>query len=341
MARKHASANRKSAHRFSYLCAMSSKRSSSSDKSRMHPRNRHRNRYDFKKLKAALPELEPFVQANDYGVVTVDFFNPEAVRMLNRALLKTYYGIEWWDIPPAYLCPPIPGRADYIHHAADLLAASNDGRIPAGKKIRVMDIGVGANCVYPIIGVHEYGWSFVGAEIDKVAVKAAQEIVRSNSLLKDQVELRIQEDPEDIVNGIFAEGERFDLVICNPPFHTSLIEAKEGNIRKNKNLSGGKRSDANLNFGGQFNELWCKGGEARFIRFMIIQSTYFPKSCFWYSTIVSKKEHLRDIYEELEHRRAVDVKTIPMSQGSKTTRIVAWTFLTPEDQQQWKKQRWT
>jgi 23S rRNA (adenine1618-N6)-methyltransferase len=317
------------------------KTSRSEEKSQMHARNKHRERYDWIKLKAALPVLEPFVLANEHGIVTIDFFNPEAVRMLNKALLKAYYGIEYWELPPAYLCPPIPGRADYIHHAADLLAASNSGKIPTGKKIRVMDIGVGANCVYPIIGVHEYGWSFVGAEIDAVALKAAQAIVTGNSLLKDQVELRVQEDPDDIINGIFVEDEKFDLLICNPPFHTSLIEAKEGNIRKNKNLSGGKRNDTNLNFGGQFNELWCKGGEARFIRFMIIQSTYFPKSVFWYTTLVAKKEHLRDIYEELEHRKATVVKTITMSQGSKTSRIVAWTFLTKEEQTQWAKVRWS
>ncbi len=317
-------------------------------KPQIHPRNKHQDRYDWIKLKAALPELEPFVVANEHGIVTIDFFNPEAVRMLNKALLKTYYGIEYWDIPPAYLCPPIPGRADYIHHAADLLASCNNarpddavgrGKIPTGKKIRVMDIGVGANCVYPIIGAGEYGWSFTGIDIDKVAVKAAQEIVSRNSLLKDRVELRVQEEHDDIVNGIFAEGEFFDLLICNPPFHSSLNEAKEGNIRKNKNLTGGKRTDSNLNFGGQFNELWCKGGEARFIRLMIIQSTYFPKSVFWYSTIVSKKEHLRDIYEELEHRKAADVKTITMSQGNKTTRIVAWTFLSGDEQKEWVK-RW-
>lgn len=317
-----------------------SKRPASTNKDRLHPRNQHRDRYDFKKLKAALPELEPFVQANDYGIVTIDFFNPEAVRMLNKALLKAHYGIEYWDIPPAYLCPPVPGRADYIHHAADLLASVNNGKVPTGKKIHVLDIGVGANCIYPIIGAHEYGWSFVGADIDVVALKSAQQIVSANALLKDQVELRRQEDPDDIVDGIIAEDELFDLVICNPPFHTSLIEAKEGNIRKNQNLSGGKRKEAVLNFGGQFNELWCKGGEARFIRFMIIQSTYFAQSCFWFTTIVSKKEHLRDIYEELEHRKAVAVKTIPMQQGSKTTRIVAWTFLTPEEQEKWVRLRW-
>lgn len=312
----------------------------SSEKTSLHPRSQHRSRYEFKKLIAVVPELEPFVLANDYGVVSIDFFNPEAVRMLNKALLKRHYGIEHWDIPPDYLCPPIPGRADYIHHAADLLAASNGGKIPTGKKIHVLDIGVGANCVYPIIGVHEYGWSFVGSDIDSTALASAQKIVSANAVLKDHVELRRQTDPEDIVDGIIAEDELFDLVICNPPFHTSLIEAKEGNMRKVSNLSKGKIKSNVLNFGGQYSELWCKGGEARFIRFMIIQSTYFANSCFWFSTIVSKKEHLRDIYEELEHRKAVEVKTIPMTQGSKTTRIVAWTFLTPEEQEKWRKNRW-
>lgn len=320
---------------------MPQKKSPTTDKTNLHPRNKHRERYDFRKLRAALPELEPFVVANDYGTVSVDFFNPEAVRMLNKALLKAYYGIEYWDIPADYLCPPVPGRADYIHYAGDLLAESNNGKIPTGKKVHVLDIGVGANCVYPIIGAHEYGWSFVGAEIDRNAITAAQKIISANALLKDQVEIRLQTDHEDIVNGVIMEDEFFDLVICNPPFHKSLNEAKEGNIRKNRNLSGGKRSESNLNFGGQFNELWCKGGEERFIRFMIIQSSYFRDSCFWYTTIVSKKEHLRNIYEELEHRKATIVKTIPMSQGSKTSRIVAWTFLLPEEQQKWAKDRWS
>jgi 23S rRNA (adenine1618-N6)-methyltransferase len=44
-------------------------------------------------------------------------------------LLISYYDIQKWDIPH-YLCPPIPGRADYIHYIADLLAESNNGIIP-------------------------------------------------------------------------------------------------------------------------------------------------------------------------------------------------------------------
>jgi 23S rRNA (adenine1618-N6)-methyltransferase len=319
---------------------MSTKRPHPSEKSRLHPRNQHRERYDFKQLIASMPELAQYVKPNIHGDESIDFFNPEAVKTLNKALLKHHYGIDHWEIPPDYLCPPIPGRADYIHHMADLLALSNGGKIPRGEKINCLDIGVGANCVYPIVGRHEYGWSFVGTDIDTIALDAAKKIILSNKTLEGKVELRHQEDKEDILNGVIAEDDRFDLVICNPPFHASLEEAKEGSLRKLNNLSGGKFKSPVLNFGGQYNELWFKGGEARFIRLMIIQSKYFSDSCFWFSTIVSKKNHLRDIYEELEHQEATDVQMIPMGQGNKTSRVVAWTFLTPEQRVQWARERW-
>lgn len=314
------------------------KRANPKEKSELHPRSKHRERYNFKELIAVCPELAPFVKYNDYDVESVDFFNPDAVRMLNKALLLKFYGVTFWDIPADYLCPPVPGRADYIHLMADLLAESNAGEIPRGANIRCLDIGVGANCIYPLIGTHEYGWYFVGTDIDTNALNAAKKIIVTNQL-EDKIELRHQEDPDDIINGIIADDDLFDLVICNPPFHASLTEAKAGTLRKVQNLSGGKRKEAVLNFGGQYNELWCKGGEERFIRFMIIQSTFFADQCFWFSTIVSKKEHLRDIYEELEHRKATAVKTISMGQGSKTSRIVAWTFLTPEEQSKWADTR--
>jgi 23S rRNA (adenine1618-N6)-methyltransferase len=86
-------------------------------------------------------------------------------------LLISYYDIKN-GIFQHYLCPPIPGRADYIH-IADLLAESNNGIIPKGHGIQGLDIGIGANCIYPIIGNAEYGWSFVGTDIDEKLLKIA------------------------------------------------------------------------------------------------------------------------------------------------------------------------
>ena len=150
------------------------------EKTRLHSRNKNRERYDLSALSKISPELATYVKPNKFGADSVDFSNPVVVKLLNKALLHHYYGIKNWNFPDDNLCPPIPGRADYIHHIADVLASINNGKVPAGDKIKALDIGVGANCVYPIIGTSEYGWKFVGADIDKVAIASAQKIVDEN-----------------------------------------------------------------------------------------------------------------------------------------------------------------
>jgi len=319
---------------------LNKKREHPKEKSSLHPRNRHRERYDFKMLIASCPELGQFVKLNDYNDETIDFFNPEAVKMLNKALLKHYYNINSWDIPKNYLCPPIPGRADYIHHIADLLGSSNSEKIPTGSKIKCLDVGVGANCVYPIIGNKEYGWSFIGTDIDPISIESANRIVEMNPVLKGNIELRLQHNPGDIFCGIIQKDELFDLTICNPPFHASLAEAQSGTVRKLGNLKGKRITNPILNFGGQNNELWCQGGEEKFVGDMIYQSKQYATSCFWFSTLISKQSNLKNAYKALENVKAVEIKTIPMSQGNKTSRIVAWTFLAHEQQKKWMNTRW-
>jgi 23S rRNA (adenine1618-N6)-methyltransferase len=310
------------------------------EKSQLHPRNKHRGRYDFKLLIESCPDLTPFVKLNVYDDLSVDFFNPEAVKMLNKALLKHYYGIANWNIPNNYLCPPIPGRADYIHHIADLLGSYNEGKIPTGHKIKCLDIGVGANCIYPIIGSKEYGWSFIGTDIDPVAIASANEIIALNLGLKNKIEIRLQQHLKDIFQGILHKDERIDISICNPPFHASLAEARAGTLRKLQNLTGKKPSQVPLNFGGKNNELWCDGGEKQFVRDMILQSKLFADTCFWFSALISKEANLESVYRALKKAAAIEIKTLPMGQGNKISRIVAWTFLDKQEQQMWIKTRW-
>jgi 23S rRNA (adenine1618-N6)-methyltransferase len=305
------------------------------EKTRLHPRNKHRERYNFTQLIERCPELSPFVSLNRYNDESIDFFNPQAVKMLNKVLLKFFYGIDNWDIPPSYLCPPIPGRADYIHYIADLLGSCNHGKIPTGNMVKCLDIGVGANCIYPIIGHHEYGWSFVGSDIDPVAIESAKVIIESNSSLIGMIELRLQPDQKNIFKGIILEGERFDITICNPPFHSSQAESQNAAIRKLSNLKQKRVTNPVLNFGGKNSELWCEGGEEEFVGNMISQSRLFYSSCLWFSTLVSKESNLTGIYKRIKSMDAVEVKTIPMGQGHKTGRIVAWTFLSPAKQREW------
>lgn len=310
-------------------------------KTGLHPRNKHRERYDFKQLIESCRELEPFVKVNEYGDESVDFFNPRAVKMLNKALLKYFYDLSYWDIPAGYLCPPIPGRAEYIHHIADLLADQQQDQVLAhaamGRGIKCLDIGVGANCVYPIIAVKEYGWIVVGSDVDPLALESAQKIVEMNSDLKDNVSLRLQPNPKYIFQGIIEKEEHFAVTICNPPFHASLAEAQAGTMRKLSNLKQKKVTRPLQNFGGQQTELWCQGGEEQFVKDMIWQSKDFAQSSLWFSTLVSKQAHLDHAYLSLKKAGAVIIKTIPLSHGNKTSRILAWSFLSAEKQKTWKK----
>ncbi len=309
-------------------------------KSKLHPRNKHRERYDLKALITHCPELAEYVSLNVYGDESIDFFNPAAVKMLNTALLKQHYGLVYWDIPEGYLCPPIPGRADYIHHVADLLRGNNFGHLPKGHKIKVLDIGVGANCVYPILGHQEYGWSFIGSDIDPKSIENAQQIIDQNPVLTGHIELRLQSNAKDFFYNILQKEETVDLTICNPPFHTSLQEAQAGTQRKLNNLKGKKTKKPILNFGGQASELCYEGGEKRFVKDMIRESRKFGNNCCWFSTLISKQSHLKSVYESLDKIGAKSVRTIAMGQGNKSSRIVAWTFFTKKEAMEWAKARW-
>ena len=310
------------------------------EKARLHSRNRNRERYDLSALTSANPELGDYVRPNKYGVDSVDFANPVAVKLLNKALLNHYYGIKSWDFPDENLCPPIPGRADYIHHIADLLNENNFGTIPRGDKITCLDIGVGASCIYPIIGVTEYDWKFIGSDIDPKSIVSAQHIVSANPSLKDKVECRLQKNPKDVFYGVLSREEIIDLSICNPPFHSSTEDAKKGTRRKIKNLSGKDEKTPVLNFAGISSELICDGGEYKFILNMIRESKKYAKNCYWFSTLVSKQPNLKGIYKSLEELEATKIKTIPMGTANKSTRIVAWTFLSKEEQKVWRESRW-
>ena len=310
------------------------------EKQRLHPRNKNREKYDLEALLTVQPDLEKHIKPNKYGENSVDFANPAAVKLLNKALLHHYYGIENWDFPDENLTPPIPGRADYIHFMADLLVQSNFGTMPEGEKITCLDIGVGASTIYPIIGVAEYDWNFIGSDIDEKSLDSARKIVDENPKLKDKITLRFQKDSHQIFKGIIENEEKIDLTFCNPPFHASNEEAEKGSRRKVQNLVKKQVKKAELNFSGLQSELIYEGGEAAFIHKMMAESKEFSENCYWFSTLVSKQSNLKRIYKTLNDLEAVGLKTIPLGTGNKSSRIIAWTFLSKEDQKNWRETRW-
>ncbi len=308
--------------------------------SKLHPNNLHNGQYDLDLLVEKVPELEEFLTVNIKGDKTVKFADPQAVLLLNKALLFTFYDLNYWQIPEGFLCPPIPGRADYIHYLADLLKESNYGKLPKGDQITCLDIGTGSNLIYPIIGTHQYGWHFIGSETDTRAKMAASEIVEHNRRLQKKVEVRLQPNLEDIFTRIIDSKTRLDLVMCNPPFHASRKEAREASLRKQSNLQKKEVTESVLNFGGKGGELWTEGGERRFVSRMINESKQYEKNIFWFSSLVSKQSNLKAFENSLDYHRATEIKIIQMSQGNKSSRILAWTFLNSEEQKAWRNKHW-
>lgn len=303
------------------------------------------------------PALSGYVINAKSGKKSIDFANQDAVKTLNAALLIHYYGLKTWDIPNGYLCPPVPGRADYIHGIADILASSNKGVIPQGNSERGLDVGIGANAIYPIIGSQSYGWQFVGSDIDAVSVKSAKSIANKNPKLTPLLSVRKQSNKAKIFEGIIQPNEHFTFTMCNPPFHKSAEAAALGSERKAIGLKGNKhkrsgkkpRADINahanastyaktfakakpdtsnikLNFAGTGNELWCEGGELAFIQRMIIESVAYKNQVDWFTCLVSKSEHLKPIETSINYYGAKKFLKVDMGQGHKQSRFVAWTF---------------
>jgi 23S rRNA (adenine1618-N6)-methyltransferase len=289
-------------------------------------------------LVLACAELKPFIIKSKYGRDSIDFSNPAAVKQLNRALLINHYGLSEWNIPNGYLCPPIPGRVDYLLGLNDELVShlKNTGAAKASDKIKALDIGTGANLIYPIAGQALFGWNWLGTDIDQGSINNAQSIIDANPSLRNMVKLKLQPNIKHIFNGIFESNDYYDVSCCNPPFHKSAAEAQAGSVRKNNNLSRNKKkrqsdlkstySEKTLNFEGQSNELWCEGGELAFITNMIVESKLVASQVGLFSCLISKKENIKVLSEKIKAVKTTSSHVHEMEQGNKISRFITWSF---------------
>lgn len=283
-----------------------------------HPRSKHNQPYDFEKLIISVPELRTYLVTNPVGETTLQFADSEAVKLLNKALLLTEYGITFWDIPDGQLCPPIPGRVDYVHYLADLFQEDKSDK-------HILDIGTGANLIYPLLGTSVYHWSFVGTDVSKESLENAQLIIDKNHGLVGKITLRLQPKTLHILKNVIQEKDYFDAVMCNPPFFKSEEEALSQNQRKRQNL-GQENSRITHNFGGQSNELWFPGGELRFIQLMIKESVLYKNQVNWFTCLVSNKDNLYPLHKLLKKVDAIQIEVVKMQQGNKQSRFLAWRF---------------
>ena len=293
-------------------------------KNNLHPRSIHQGRYNLAELVGDLPELAVHVFKNKHDIVTVDFSDPRAVFFLNKALLVHHYKLKFWEIPTGYLCPPVPGRADYLHNIADLLAPQNGDKVPTGAKVKGLDIGTGASAIYPLLGNRLFEWSFVATETDEVALKSAQRNITENQEVIQNIAVVQQMNLGKVFEGVINFADKFDFTMSNPPFHASPDEAVQATQRKIRNLGTKKAGKATRNFGGRAHELWTKGGEVKFIQSMILESRSYANNCQWFTTLVSKKSNLPIFEKVLAQVSVKKQRVIEMGQGQKQSRILCW-----------------
>ncbi|OAV44801.1 23S rRNA (adenine(1618)-N(6))-methyltransferase RlmF [Lewinella sp. 4G2] len=304
----------------------------------MHPKNRYQGKHDFPALARIVPELKNFFVTTPAGHVSLDFAHPDAVRHLNRALLLRDYGLKFWDLPPGSLCPGVPGRLDYIHAINDLLTEGALPQVPSKDKQKgpakkqgphssqptILDVGTGASLIYPILGVKEYNWNFVGTDIEDQSLKVAGAIVKFNPKLQRKIELRKQPQRQQIFRDVVRADDYFAATLCNPPFFADEQGATSAAKTKWEKL--GEDEATGYNFGGNPNELWTPGGEPAFLRRMIIESGQFRKQVGWFTTLVSKKGYLHAAKQQLGKAKVKTVKIIPIGQGGKVRRILCWRY---------------
>jgi 23S rRNA A1618 N6-methylase RlmF len=90
-----------------------------------------------------------------------------------------------------YVLPFPEGQIMYI-----ILQTCNrtKSEIPTGNSIKGLDIGTGANLVYPLIAHKSYGWKMLGTDINEDSLKNARHILDQNPDLSSSIQLKQQPD---------------------------------------------------------------------------------------------------------------------------------------------------
>jgi 23S rRNA (adenine1618-N6)-methyltransferase len=297
----------------------------------MHPRNFFAAANpDFAALAATHPRLLPYLVETKDGRRTIDFASWDATVELNRALLDTFYGVKHWDVPRGHLCPPAANRANYVHWIEDLLELSRPASASAsaaGPAVVGLDVGVGASCVYPLIGASLNGWRFVGIDVTDVAVASARANAEANVAIRHLIEirdartfsLRRRDSARDgsVILPAIEEDERFAFCMCNPPFFDLDRSASER-----------RRPNRASDFGGSDAETACPGGERAFTARIFEDSLLLRDRVHWYTTMCGKKETVKHLRRALASReaRVAAVRTTVFRQGKTARWGVAWSF---------------
>jgi 23S rRNA A1618 N6-methylase RlmF len=309
----------------------------------MHDRNIYKNNPpNFAELAQLYPSFSKHVVIKN-GQPSLDWNNPESLCELTKALLHKDFGVTI-ELPLDQLCPTVTSRVNYILWLEDLLDLPSTSLRPAKRlktgttdtslstqpQIRGIDIGTGASCVYPLLGVSMNGWKFVATDIDETSVSWAQKNVAMNGW-EDFVQVKhVSSDsillslfPDVLPSGQEEEGDlskkstpenfskEFDFCMCNPPFFESL-EQKIENPHTQCNATQG--------------ELVTEGGEVAFVIKMAEESLLLRDRITWYTSLLGRKVSVKKILKFLHENGIKNTRTTTFYQGHTTRWAIAWSF---------------
>ncbi|KAK2196329.1 bifunctional METTL16-RlmF family/S-adenosyl-L-methionine-dependent methyltransferase superfamily/Ribosomal RNA large subunit methyltransferase F [Babesia duncani] len=313
----------------------------------------------------------------NYKMYHYNFNHPDAVYHLSKAILKKNYNLDL-QLPCActglcsdeedksefvdrFLAPCIPNRADYIHYLADLLnnpypEMEGQNKVenynplqPVFKNsmLKILDIGTGANVIYPLLGNAEYKWKFVATDISPEALQVAHANISLNGLTQE-IELRQQYNHLAMFSGVMKSHERFMASICNPPFHHSLhqinsnpkvstLGRKEELLFTHFNTSvtySSQYMDQNHkqplvlgHLGYTFTANPLDHGELAFIEIMFSESRFYAHNVVWFTSLVARATTLKRIKNtihshmrmyQMDNKKQVEFIDAVLGQGGET-----------------------
>ena len=269
---------------------------------------------DFLTLIKEFPELKKYIlkqNEDNEEEFQFDWSNNELSLLMDKSILNYYFDIKYYDIPKGFLIPPIPSRINYINLINSIITKLiNDIDI---KNIIGIDIGTGANIIYPILGYSIYKWKFICTEINKEAYNNAKLILQKNNL-ENNINIIKQNNKDNIFISILNRENKYIFSMCNPPYYNYENEIKLED----------KKRDNEYNF----DEIYYKNGEYGFFQRYFEESICYKNNVFLYTILIGKKINAENIYDKLSSYSDI-IKIYNMQKiltGNNVRYIIYWSF---------------
>ena len=268
---------------------------------------------DFSLLIKKFPELTKYtLLKNEDGEYSFNWSDNKLSLLITKCILDFYFKIKYYSIPNNFLIPPVPSRLNYINLIKTLLISFNILTSKEENEIIGIDIGTGANLIYPLLGYSLYKWKFICSEINNEAFENSIKIIKENKL-EEYIKLIKQKYKNYIFVGIINREKKYTFSICNPPYYDYEDEIK--------------KEDKNKNCEYNFDEIYYKNGEVGFFNKYFQESLCYSKNIFLFTYLIGKKSNAEKIYDQISEDKNIkycDMKKIKT--GNNIRYIIFWTF---------------